>query len=183
MNQELEKAQENFEAFDNSIKELTMDRLNAAPRQETEMQTKMSTREMQSVKDHYLKPTHVISSRDKFNEKFRKEYDYMKVYVPFIAEHNELKGEEIEIWTKPFAGMPAEEWKVPTNKPVWGPRYLAEQIKRKFYHRLRMQENAIREQGGTGTFYGQMAAETTIQRLDAHPVSQKKSIFMGADGN
>jgi len=31
---------------------------------------------------------------------------------------------------KPFPGMPAEEWAIPTNKPINGPRYVAEQIKK-----------------------------------------------------
>ena len=76
--------------------------------------------------------------------------------------------------------MPAEFWQVPTNKPVWGPRYLAEQIKRKFYHRL-MMENKQTEAGDGMTYYGQMAVDTTVQRMDARPVSTRKSIFMGAN--
>lgn len=181
---ELDKAEEQFKAFDDSVKEMTMDRLNAAPTQETEMQTKMSTREMQNSKDVYLKPNRIVSSRDKFNEKFREEYNYKKSYVQFIAENKELIGEAIEIWTRPFPGMPAEEWKVPTNKPVWGPRYLAEQIKRKFYHRLKMDEKSITAEDGGVQYYGRIASDMTIQRLDAHPVnSQRKSVFLGADGN
>ena len=31
-------------------------------------------------------------------------------------------------------------------------------------------------------YYGQMAVDSIIQRLDATPVSNKKSIFMGAGG-
>jgi len=59
--------------------------------------------------------------------------NFQKEYVQFIAENKEIIGETIEIWTRPFGGMPAEFWKVPVNKPVWGPRYLAEQIKRCYY--------------------------------------------------
>jgi hypothetical protein len=181
---ELDKAQAQFQAFDDSVKEMTMDRLNATPKEETEPQTKLSSRELSSVKDHYLKPHKIISCRDKFNEKFRAEYNHAKVYVPFIAENNELKGDTIDIWTRPFPGMPAEEWLVPTNKPIWAPRYVAEQLKRKYYHRLVMQENKATGSDGTGQYYGQMAADTTVQRLDAHPVNtERKSIFMGADGN
>jgi hypothetical protein len=178
---ELDKAEKNFEEFDQSIQAMTKDRLDATPKEETAPQLKISNREAQSVTDHYLKPHRVIGCRDKFNEKFRAQYEFAKEYVPFIAEHNEVKGETIDIWTRPFAGMPAEWWKVPTNKPIWGPRYLAEQIKSKFYHRLVMNET-VTNQEGHGTFFGQLAADTTVQRLDARPVSQKKSVFMGAGG-
>jgi hypothetical protein len=184
--QDLEKAQEQFDKFDESVKEMTMDRMNLAPKQETEPQAKISNREALAVKEVYLKPIRVISCKDKFNEKYRDTYNYDKVYVPFIAEHAELRGEAIEIWTRPYAGMPAEEWKVPTNKPIWGPRYLAEQIKRKFYHRLKMDNHSPSnlgvDSGAAGQMYGAIAVDTTVQRLDARPVSQKRSIFMGVDG-
>lgn len=177
---ELDKAQQQFDAFDNSIKEMTMDRLNATPKQEVEQQTKLSQKEINNSTDVYLKPHKSIGCRDKFNEDYREQYEYDKTYVKFIAENREIVGEVIDIWTRPYAGMPAEEWKVPVNKPVWGPRYLAEQIKRKYYHRLQMQENRVTSHDGMGQYYGSMVADTTIQRLDAHPVVEKSTVFMGA---
>jgi len=175
---ELDKAQEQFDQFDKEIKEMTLDRMNMAPKQEVEPQTKMSQNEIANTKDIYLKPLKVISCKEKFNEKFRDDYNFQKEYVNFIAEHKELIGESIPIWTRPFPGMPAEEWEVPTNTPVWGPRYLAEQIKRKFYHRLIMKETP-RQQTGAGILYGNMAADSIIPRLDAQPVTKRKSVFMG----
>lgn len=174
---QLDQAEENFKSFEGGIKNLTLDRMNEAPKLETEPQHQMSQNQIANSKDVYLKPDRVVSARDKFNEKFREQYNYLKQYVPFIAEHSELKGEVIETWTRPFGGMPAEFWKVPTNTPIWGPRYLAEQIKRKSYHRLVMQPTLTNNLGGN-QFYGQMAADTTIQRLDAHPVNKSKSVFM-----
>lgn len=179
MNKELEKAQKQFDNFDANVKELTLDRMNMAPKEEQEPQTKLSSREISKSKDIYLNPERSISRREKFNESFREGLNFKKELVQFIAEHKELIGEDIEIWTGPFAGYPVEFWRVPTNKPVWGPRYLAEQIKRKCYHRLVMKD-AISSQDGMGQYYGQLAADTTVQRLDAHPVSSRKSIFMGA---
>jgi hypothetical protein len=176
---ELDKVAQQFDKFDAEVKEMTMDRMNMAPKEEVEPQTKLSQNEIAASKDVYLKPHKVISCREKFNEKYRDEYNYQKEYVNFIAEHKELIGESIDIWTRPFPGMPAEEWLVPTNTPVWGPRYLAEQIKRKFYHRLVMKENVVTDTTGMGVMYGKMAADTTIQRLDAQPVTKRKSIFMG----
>jgi hypothetical protein len=155
--------------------------MNMAPKEETEPQTKIAQRDMDKLKDIYLKPEKVIGSKEKFNERFRASYDFDKEYVHFIAENNELIGETMEFWTKPYPGLGAEFWKVPCNKPVWGPRYVAEQIKRKSYHRLVMQQNQITSADGAGQYYGQMVANTTVQRLDARPVSTRKSIFMGAE--
>lgn len=181
---ELDKVEQQFDKFENEVKDLTLDRMNKAPKQELEPQTKLSTREIEKSKDIYLKPEKSIGCgpKDKFNEKFRDAYNFDKEYVQFIAENKEIIGDAIEIWTRPYGGMPAEFWKVPVNKPVWGPRYLAEQIKRKSYHRLVMNQSQISGADGVGQYYGAMAVDTTVQRLDAQPVSTRKSIFLGATG-
>ncbi len=179
--QELDKAEKNFQEFDASIKEMTMDRMNKAPIQEVEPQTKIANRDIDKMKDIYLKPDKTIGCRDKFNENFRKDYEFAKEYVQFIAEHKEIIGETIDIWTRPFAGMSAEYWKVPSNKPVWGPRYLAEQIQSRTYHRLVMQSNQSAGADGFGSYYGSMAVDTTVPRLEARPVSSRRSVFMGAN--
>lgn len=178
--QELDKAEKQFDAFDANVKELTLDRMNLTGRRETEPQTKMAQSDIEKSKDIYLKPHITISVRDKFNEKFRKAYEFDKELVYFTAENRELIGEAIEIWTRPYGGIPAEFWKVPTNVPVWGPRHLAEQIKRKFYHRLKMEQKNSAGADGMGQYFGTMAVDTSVQRLDARPVSRQKSVFMGA---
>lgn len=175
--QQIDKIEQQIQKHDENIKSLTLDNMSEAPRVEMEPQHRMSQNQIANSKDIYLKPEKIVSSRDKFNEKFRDQYNFAKQLVPFIAEHNE-QSDLIETWTRPFGGMPAEFWKVPTNTPVWGPRYLAEQIKRKSYHRLVMKNTATNNEGGS-QFYGQMAADTTIQRLDARPFSKSKSIFVG----
>lgn len=177
---ELANVESQFESFKENIDSLTLDRMNQAPKQEVEPQTKLTGREIDKKADVYLKPHTTISCQDKFNEKFRDEYNFQKEYVQFIAENKEIIGETIELWTRPFSGMPAEFWKVPVNKPVWGPRYLAEQIKRCYYHRLVMQQGASAGSDHAGQYYGSMVADTTLQRLDALPVSSKRSVFMGA---
>ena len=177
VDKELDKAQKQFDAFDDQVKSMTMDRMNQAPKLDVEEQTKLGQKDVEKSKDIYLKPIRKISCKEKFNEEYRSKYEFSKEYVQFIAENHEIIGESIDIWTRPFAGMPAEEWKVPVNKPVYGPRYLAEQIKRKGYHRLRM-ENIPVENGAYGTINGQMVVDNFIPRLDARPVSQKKSVFM-----
>jgi len=176
---QLDKAETQFQAFEEDLKQMTLDRTNEAPKQELEQQTKLSNKDLEKSNDIYLKPSKSIGSREKFNENYRDEYNFQKEYVRFIAENKEIIGETIEMWTKPFAGMPAEFWQVPTNKPIWGPRYLAEQITKCKYHRFVMQDN-ITAHDGTAKYYGQMAVDNTIHRLDATPVGTRKSIFMGS---
>jgi len=176
---ELDKIDAQSKAFEDNIKEMTLDRMNEAPREETEQQTKISQREAQKSKDIYLKPVKTIFGRgEKFNEKWRKDYEFDKEYVQFIAEHKEIIGEKIEAWTKKYPGQPAEFWEVPTNKPVWGPRYLAERIKGCIYHRLRMDQSQMTSADGMGTYTGQMVSDQIVQRLDAIPVGSRRSVFV-----
>lgn len=176
---ELQKLQEQFDNFDKQVKEMTHDRMNMAPKEELEPQTKIANKDLDKCKDIYLKPIRKIADGQKFNENFRDKWEFAKEYVHFIAENKEIIGEDIEIWTHPFGGVGAEFWKVPVNKPVWGPRYLAEQISTKFYHRLVMRENVTIGSDGMGQYYGSMAVDTTIPRLEAKPVTRNRSIFMG----
>jgi hypothetical protein len=180
---ELDKAEEQFKAFEENVQSLTLDRLSAAPKADIEPQTKMSQKEIDRSKDIYLKPRRTYPSKEKFNERFREEYNFAKEYVHFTSENKEIIGESIEITTKPFPGMPAEEWVVPVNKPVWGPRYLAERIDGCTYSRLEMDDGAIT--GGSEKSFawqGKMVVDRKIPRLAALPVSTRKSIFMGANG-
>jgi hypothetical protein len=176
---ELDKAGKQFDAFEEQINDLTLDRMNEAPKLDVEPQTKMSQVDIEKAKQTYLKPKRAIASREKFDEKWRKRYEFDKEYVQFIAENKEIIGESIDLWSKPYPGCPAEEWIVPTNKPVWAPRYVAEQIKKKSYHRLTMQDRPVGADYA-GQYTGQMVVDSTIQRLDAYPVSTRKSIFMGS---
>jgi hypothetical protein len=184
---EKEKVESQFDQFDKEVKNLTLDRLNETPREETE--TQMSSREIAKAKEIRLTPHRVMWSGPaekggkppKFNEKFREDYEFDKQYVRFVAHHNECKGESIDIWTKPYAGIPAEEWIIPTDVVVWGPRYLANRLKGCFHHRLVMKEPEITGSDHAGQYYGKMVADTTVQRLDATPVSNRKCVFMGAD--
>ena len=178
---ELDRITEASKDFEQQIKEINLDVLQAAPKKEVEPQTKLAQSEIEKSDEVYLKPRRSIGAREKFNEKYREDYNFAIEYVKFIAENKEIIGEKIELWSKPFAGVPYEEWEIPCNKPVWGPRYLAEQIKKCSYHRLTM-DNKIIETGGMGSIYGQLAVDSVVQRLDATPTTKKRSIFMGASG-
>lgn len=184
---ELDKAQEQFENFDSQVKEMTLDRMNKAPIKETEQQTKLSQSELEKSKEIYLKPKRSFppgvnpktGEREKFNEKFRAEYEFQKEYVRFVAQNNEIIGESIEFCLKKFPGTSCDEWVVPVNKAVWAPRMVAERIKNCKHHKLVMHD---RTTGGdqNGQYYGTMAVDTTVQRLDAYPATERKSVFMGA---
>jgi len=180
---ELDKVEKQFDQYEKDITSLSQDEMNKAPKQELEPQTKLSQNELQNKDDITLKPHKIIFSREKFNETYREDYEFQKQYVRFIAENKEIPGEIIDMWTKPFPGMPAEEWKVPVNKPVFGPRYVAEAIRSKSYHILEMNPDADRQNflgdDLAGQYYGKMVAKRTIPRLTAEPVSNRKSVFVG----
>lgn len=176
---EMDKLQKQCDQFETEVKNLTLDRMNEAPREQQEPQTKLSSREIENSKKIWLKPERTIPDGQRFNPRLEEEYNFQKEYVQFVAEHKELIGETIELWTHPFGGKGAEFWKVPTNKPVWGPRYLAEQIRKCSYHRLRM-DSGIQNPCEVGAFYGSLVVDTTVARLTAEPVAPgRKSIFMG----
>jgi hypothetical protein len=180
--QELDRVKEQFDAFEENIKSLNLDALSAAPKLEMEPQTKLSQKELEKSKDIYLKPYRTVSSKEPFNERFRDEYTFQKEYVRFIAENKECIGEKAELWTKPFPGCTCEFWQVPTNKPVWGPRYLAERIRGCVYSEMHMDDTRGVAQDGAGTYMGQMVITKQRPRLTAEPVSERKSVFIGASG-
>ena len=84
---ELDKVEEQFKEFDNQVKEMTLDRMRAAPKEDVEAQTQISSRELEKKKEIYLKPNRTIGSKEKFNEKYREQYNFAKEYVQFIAEN------------------------------------------------------------------------------------------------
>lgn len=188
LNKELDRLDKEFKQYNEQVAALNLEDFADAPVLEQEPQTKLSQREMSKAKEIRLKPIRTFSPvvnaktgvmDEKFNEKFRKDWEFAKEYVCFIAENKEVIGEAIDIWTKPFPGVDAEEWKVPCNKPVWGPRYLAEQIRKCQYHVFKTEKNMITNDD-KGAYYGEMVAKNTVHRLDANPAVERKSIFMGA---
>lgn len=178
---EIDKVQDQLDAFESNVQAMTLDRMNTAAKKEYD-EPHISQKEIEKSSDIYLKPRRSISSREKFNEKFRDDYNFSTELVRFIAENKEIIGETIELWTKPFPGMPAQEWVVPVNKPVWGPRHLAERLTKCEYHRFVMKDGVTAGIDMAGQYYGAMAVDTINKRLDAHPVSARKSVFMGASG-
>lgn len=175
---EIQKELDKLAVLEQEIKAVSNDINVSAPVKEEEPQTKLSQNELRNAQEIYLKPIKTQTSREKFNERFRDEWNHKKEYVRFIAEHKELIGEVIDKWTKPFPGVPAEEWLIPTNKPVWGPRYLAESLANKTYNRLTMDEAVAIEGNRYGTITGQLTVTQKIKRLDAYPATTARSVFM-----
>lgn len=178
---ELQEMQQQFNEFDDQIKSMDLECMSKAPLKEEEPQTKIAQSDLDKIKDIYLKPYRTISSREKFNEKFREDYEFSKQYVNFIAENKEVIGETIDLWIKAFPGLPCEEWKVPVNTPVWGPRYLAERIKGCSYHKLTMENKQAIGSDYAGMYTGSIVVDSTVQRLDAYPHTKRKSVFMGSN--
>src|SRR5579872_3866462 len=137
---ELDRVDAEIQSVPQQMQGIDVNKINNAQSQ-SDPQTKMSNREMNKSDAIYLKPTRSFACRAKFNEDFRKDYEYDRQYVKFIAENNEVIGETIPLWTKKYAGQPYEEWSVPCNKVVCGPRYLAERIANCKYRRLVMKED------------------------------------------
>lgn len=185
---EVEKLDKQFNGIEQNLKGLTLDNMNTAPLVKTE--NTMSQKEVGNSTDVYLKPVrsigpginHKTGAHEKFNEKFRQQYDYQKEYVNFVAYNNMITGEDIEMWTKPFPGCNCDFWKIPCNKPVWGPRFLAEQLTRARHHNLTMKDDVITSSDGVGTYHGTIIAKETTNRLDAKPVPKTKQISMFESG-
>lgn len=166
---ELDRADEHFQSFDTEVKQMTLDQMNRAPLMENEQQTRMSNREMNRADAPYIKPLRQINSKEPFNEKYRAEYEKAKEYVKVVAENNEIIGEQIELWTKKFPGQAAEFWKIPVNKPIYVPRYVAHQLQNCKYHRIVMEDKPT-DAGNGMQFYGSLAITHTKHRLDCRPV-------------
>lgn len=143
---------------------------------ETEQQTKISTREAQTCDAPYLKPERNFDCKAKFNEKYRAAWEHDRQYVRAIAENYEIVGESIAVWTKPYAGVPYEFWKVPVNKPIMIPRHLANQLASRKYIRYVMSENKVTSQDGYGTYTGAMEQKEYRSRLDARPISSNVTV-------
>jgi hypothetical protein len=179
---ELEKVEQQISKVEEGIKSITIDSVQSAPKENIEPindRMKISQKEMKKTEAFALHAIKTIGCRDKFNEKFRAEYEFKKQRVKFTAEHREI-GETIEFWTRPYGGMDAEFWQVPVNKLVEGPRYVAEQIKGCVYSQFIMDQSKVTS-GGDYQFTGQMVVEKRIQRLDATPYIETTTVGMASN--
>ena len=95
---EMSKVEAQFKEYDDQVKSLTLDRMNMAPKEEKE-EPKISARDVDKSKEIWLKPKKTLGvgvnpktgEREKFNEAFRKDWEFAKEYVQFTA-YNEILG-------------------------------------------------------------------------------------------
>lgn len=174
---ELDKAEGQVKNFTESLVTARQE-APMAPTREMEPQTKMSQQEMNNSSVMYLKPKRSFPSKEKFNEKYRDDYNRQREYVEFIVENNEVKGESIDFCIKKFPGMPVEEWVLPVNKPISAPRYVKERIEECGYTIFTTTDQRVGSEGGV-VYYGQMVAEERKQRLTARDFTKKPRIFIG----
>lgn len=168
---ELARADEQFQAFNENVKAMaTQDKSNLPVVQE-EPQTKLSTREIRKSTDYYLKPKKTLfAPGQKFNTAFTEQWNYLKEYVRFIVENKEASGEWLyDVGTRRFGGLPYEVWDIPVNKPVWGPRHLAEQLRAKVYDRFVMEVDESRKDAQHVTFCNKTAYIDKKPRITCEP--------------
>lgn len=161
---ELDKAIENIDRLSETVTNFDPFSTNA-PKLEQEEQTKLSNREVKNADAPYIKPLRSINSKEKFDEKYRKDWEKAWEYIKCVVENHEVVGEAVELWTKRFAGDPAHFWKIPVNKPVYIPRLLAEQLSKCNYHRLRMEDSTITSSDGMATYHGSIVADHKKDRI------------------
>lgn len=168
---ELDKAEKQLEKFENDIKTVVDQRGKASEYPEH----KISQKEVEKSTDIYLKPQKVIFSREKFNEEYREQYNEAKKYVHYTVQHEECKGDRVEMWTKCFPGVAAEFWVIPSGKPVWIPRYVADKLENGCgYHRLKTQDRPTESDSIGGQYYGTLVVDEYTHRITARPVSTRK---------
>lgn len=166
--QQLNKAAEQFDKFAEDVKSLSVeDAKSSLPSVETEPQTKISKKEANAYDAPVIKPGRAIFSKEKFDEKNRKDFEERSKLVKCIVENNEIVGENVQFWFKEYPGLPAYEWTVPVNKPIYVPRYIAEHLAKRAYIRYVMQEcQSVSE----GNLTHSMVAKETRHRIDCRSV-------------
>jgi len=182
---ELDKVENQLSDMEGQRQSLNYDERLSAPKKEVEPQTKIAQSDMDKIDVIYLKPRRSYPPapnpktgkvEEKFNERFRAHYEYMSQRVDFTAENYEVIGEAPVLWTKPFPGVNAEEWVIPTNKPVNAPRYVKERLENCGYTVFKSSQSKISQDGVN--YDGYMEIQERKNRLDARENSRKRVISM-----
>jgi|SRR5271154_611572 len=172
---ELDRAEKQLEKFENDIKAAVDDRSKTAESPDHQI----SQKQIEKSSDIYIKPSKVIFSREKFDETYRESYNEAKKYVHYIVTHEECKGDRIEMWTKPFPGVAAEFWIIPSGKPVWIPKYVADKLENGCgYHRLKTQDRSTELDSSGNQYYGTLVVDEYTHRISARPVSNRRQFSL-----
>jgi hypothetical protein len=183
---ELDKTENQINQFEKQVQSISLDETKAAQKHEYEPQTKLAQSEMDKIDVKYIKPRRSYPPapnpktgklEEKFNEKFRSEYELKSKRVDFIAENLEVIGEAPAFWVKPFPGMSCEEWVVPVNIPINAPLYVKERLEACGYTIFKGSQSLKSEDGIN--YNGYMEVQERKNRLDARDISKKRNIYMG----
>lgn len=182
---ELDKIENKFSEVETQNKEIGYEERLLAPKKEVEPQTKIAQSDLDKMDVPYIKPRRSFPPApnpktgqiEKFNEKFRAEYEYKKQRVEFIAENIEVLGEAPAFWTKPFPGVNAEEWVIPVNRPVNAPLYVKERLEGCGYTVFKSSQSKHTQDGIS--YEGYLEVQERKNRLNAREVPKKRNIYMG----
>ena len=112
-----------------SLKELTVDKINETPDVELEPQTKLTNRQLaDSLGCKYIEPLSKLKAIGTLPEKLRKQHARDWEYVKGIYENINEIGQAITFSLCLYPGDPDCVWKIPANTPVYVPRMVANHL-------------------------------------------------------
>lgn len=177
---EIESINKQMDSVQKDLSSLTPDRLSLAPLTETTPQTLMSSRQVQMLDPRYIKPSRSQTPNGKPKASQNALRDKAWEYVNCMVENKEVPGETACFWLKPpISGEFCYYWEVPVNIPVQLPRFVADHLSKRYYHRMRMEDRPVTHQGFVSESSGAIIITETKNRIDCRPVSQNLNFAMG----
>lgn len=177
---ELAKIEKSFDSLGESIRDINPLECKA-PEPEFDPLTKLSKKQMEMATAPYIKPlrsqARPVNEKQgmkvHFNEKHRPLYEKDWEWLKVTVDNYEMIGSDVEMWTAEWGCDPAYFWVIPTNKPVYLPRFVARRLKKCRYHEMHMEgdpQQGAKPSGGDqfSKSYGVMEVRKTKQRLDAN---------------
>lgn len=195
---ELAKVDEAFEKVTEAI--ASCDSLDPkVPVEQVDPYTKLSKRQMALADAQYVTPVKIVNrveggkhnAKNYFNEAHRPLYKKDWEWIKVVIENKESIGHPVEKWTAEWGCDPAMFWIIPTNRPVYIPRFVARSIKKCRYIQRTMESDEtkmissdnsrdIPTEGAVSgpclpgaEFYGTFKSAQYRQRLDANLYSEK----------
>lgn len=166
------KGLENVEKLSEQMSSLTQEEIKKAPMANEEPVMLLSKEEIAAYDAPVIQPSRSFPTKSKPNPKEAKERRRGWEYVKCIAENLEIINEKIEFWHNKFLGDPCYFWEVPVNKPIYLPRFIAEHLSTRHYHRFTMADRSGREFTEPGATAGdeRLVVKETRHRLNCRSV-------------
>lgn len=169
LNKELEQAIVNSDKMREDMSKITMDAVAGVPLAETDVQTKMTKKQIEEYDAPVIKPSKSMPSTGKPLDKEKAMREDGWKYIKVIAENNEVVGERVDFWHKKFAGDPIYYWEIPVNKPIYVPKHIAQHLSERKYHVFKMQDRS-REGLQHGDYAQSLICQETRRRIDCRSV-------------